>query len=281
MAVTWLHVSDFTSGAAIPMTGTWCLRRWWSRSPTYRRQGRRPDLIFATGDVAHGGSRPSMRRRRRFSTPCWQRPGWRRRLFVSSPAIMTWIVTRATAWPGPSNSREERTGISPGKRKPHLRDKLGAFAKWYRSLLPPRPGSSRPTPPAGRRKSWRWTGGGLAFCRSTARCSARTIMTTASCWLAAVVWTAGWRSFETEAGSDDWAEFIIRSIGCMTFERSNISAKLRDNADIVLRGHLHEIDAEHVAGVLGTCLHIAAGAAYQSPEMAEPRHLRDVGWRPA
>lgn len=49
-------------------------------------------------------------------------------------------------------------------------------------------------------------------------------------------------------------------------ERSNITALIRDNFDVILRGHLHENDAEAVAGVTGSALHLSCGAAYQGSD---------------
>ena len=46
-------------------------------------------------------------------------------------------------------------------------------------------------------------------------------------------------------------------------ERANITATLQDGVDLILRGHLHETNVQQVAGVAGSALHIAAGAAYQ------------------
>lgn len=47
-------------------------------------------------------------------------------------------------------------------------------------------------------------------------------------------------------------------------ERSNIRASLQDVMDVVLRGHLHETDAESAVARSGVALHLAAGATYQT-----------------
>lgn len=47
-------------------------------------------------------------------------------------------------------------------------------------------------------------------------------------------------------------------------ELPNIKSALRSTFDLVLSGHLHDNDAEHIAGVNGTALHLAAGATYQT-----------------
>ena len=47
-------------------------------------------------------------------------------------------------------------------------------------------------------------------------------------------------------------------------ERSNIRAKLAENVDVVLRGHLHEADVEQVVSPQGGVVYLAAGASYQT-----------------
>lgn len=55
MALSWLHVSDFHFKGGDPYDRDVVLRALVRSVRTYRAQGRKPDLIFATGDVAHGG----------------------------------------------------------------------------------------------------------------------------------------------------------------------------------------------------------------------------------
>jgi predicted MPP superfamily phosphohydrolase len=46
-------------------------------------------------------------------------------------------------------------------------------------------------------------------------------------------------------------------------ESANVKATLRDNSDLILSGHLHETDIEQAQGVIGSALHLSAGASYQ------------------
>src|SRR3954470_4832014 len=57
MPLTWLHVSDFHFRAGDPYDRDVVLRALVRSVREFRERGRRPDLIFATGDVAHGGKR--------------------------------------------------------------------------------------------------------------------------------------------------------------------------------------------------------------------------------
>lgn len=47
-------------------------------------------------------------------------------------------------------------------------------------------------------------------------------------------------------------------------ECANIKAALQEQADIILRGHLHENEVASIVDAHGGCLHLAAGACYQT-----------------
>src|SRR6185312_1287684 len=47
-------------------------------------------------------------------------------------------------------------------------------------------------------------------------------------------------------------------------EQSNVKSGLSSSVDCILSGHLHRTDAELVAGLHGTVLHLVAGATYQT-----------------
>ncbi|PPC90338.1 MAG: hypothetical protein CTY34_08195 [Methylobacter sp.] len=47
-------------------------------------------------------------------------------------------------------------------------------------------------------------------------------------------------------------------------ERSNVKSALQQHADFVLRGHLHQNEADSLVNPQGSCFHIAAGACYQT-----------------
>src|SRR4051794_14867048 len=51
----WLHVSDFHFKSGDPYDRDVVLRALVRSVAEFRANGRQPDLIFATGDVAHGG----------------------------------------------------------------------------------------------------------------------------------------------------------------------------------------------------------------------------------
>src|ERR1043166_607501 len=55
MQVSWLHVSDFHIRGGDPYDRDVVLKTLVRSVKYFREQGRAADLIFATGDIAHGG----------------------------------------------------------------------------------------------------------------------------------------------------------------------------------------------------------------------------------
>src|SRR6478736_2618334 len=55
MQVSWLHVSDFHIRGGDPYDRDVVLKTLVKSVRYFREHGRAPDLIFATGDIAHGG----------------------------------------------------------------------------------------------------------------------------------------------------------------------------------------------------------------------------------
>ena len=52
MSVTWLHISDFHVRGGDPYDRDVVLRSLVKSVGEYRKRGRAPDVIFATGDIA-------------------------------------------------------------------------------------------------------------------------------------------------------------------------------------------------------------------------------------
>ena len=55
MKLTWLHISDFHFREGDPYDRDLVLRALVHSVAWFREHGRTPDLIFATGDIAHSG----------------------------------------------------------------------------------------------------------------------------------------------------------------------------------------------------------------------------------
>src|SRR4030088_1314290 len=55
VSITWLHISDFHVKSGDPYDRDVVLGALVKSAAEYRRSGRSPDLIFATGDIAYSG----------------------------------------------------------------------------------------------------------------------------------------------------------------------------------------------------------------------------------
>src|SRR4051812_45113025 len=55
--ITWLHISDFHVRSGDPYDRDVVLQALVKSVADYHERGRSPDLIFATGDIAHSGKR--------------------------------------------------------------------------------------------------------------------------------------------------------------------------------------------------------------------------------
>lgn len=49
-------------------------------------------------------------------------------------------------------------------------------------------------------------------------------------------------------------------------EQPIVKASLRDRFDCILSGHLHQTDVESISGTFGSCVHLTAGASYQTSQ---------------
>jgi hypothetical protein len=132
MKVTWLHISDFhirdgdsydrdvVLGALVRSVREMGVR-----------QGRRPDLIFATGDIAHAGKASQYKQATKFFDALLDATGLdRSRLFVI-PGNHDIDRDQGRWLARTLDSREEADAyFAPGAPKPHLQ-KLGAYRDWY------------------------------------------------------------------------------------------------------------------------------------------------------
>jgi DNA repair exonuclease SbcCD nuclease subunit len=100
------------------------------------RQGRQPDLIFATGDIAHAGKASEYKRATAFFDALLEATGLeRRRLFVIpgnhdvDRGQGRWLKRTL------ESGEEADAYFSPDSPKPHLTQKLGAFRDWYNTYF--------------------------------------------------------------------------------------------------------------------------------------------------
>jgi tetratricopeptide (TPR) repeat protein len=271
MAVCWLHVSDFHFRTGDAYDRDVVLQALVASIRQFRERGdglrRRPDLIFATGDVAHGGKTGEYAPATAFFDALLEAAGVdKRHLFVipgnhDADRDIGDDLKRTLA-----TGEEADTYFRPGKGKPHITQKQGAFAGWYDGYFD-----------------------GIRTFTQDSTCGAPEVVEVNGSRLAILPLNSALFSAGREEDPDhgklwlgrrclDGAVSELDKIGdglklalvhhpldwLHDVERSAIKAALRGAVDGILQGHLHESDVEDVAGVAGGALHMAAGACYQT-----------------
>ena len=262
--VTWLHVSDFHFRGGDPYDRDVVLRALIKSVKDFREKGRKPDLIFATGDVAYSGKPEEYKLATKFFDDLLKAADLDRdRLFVV-PGNHDVDRDRCVGLQRTLESEEEAVQYF-GQSGPlaHLVKGQGSFRKWYNKYF--KGVRSQPD-------------------RST--CRLLKDVTVGDVKIGVLLINSALFSRDDD---DHWKLWIgrrcldhaIKQLGGIEaefkvalmhhplewlngVERSNIKATLQKNVDFVLRGHLHEDEVEAVASVHGHALHLTAGAAYNS-----------------
>ena len=261
--LTWLHLSDFHVRSDDSYDRDVVLRALVASVRHFRETGRKPDVVFATGDVAYSGKPSEYEIASRFFDELLEAVELdRSRLFVI-PGNHDVDRDRGVGLARTLTSREEADAyFAPSYERAHLTQKQAAFFEWYRDFFAGI--RERPTSSCGPVELLE--GGGM-------RVAVLPINSALFCqgeddheklWV-------GRRSVESgtdalrELSADLRIVLIHHPLEWLAdLERANIRAKLASTADVLLRGHLHETDVATVVSPEGRMLHLAAGAAYQT-----------------
>ncbi|HEX9938592.1 MAG TPA: tetratricopeptide repeat protein [Longimicrobium sp.] len=264
MAVTWLHVSDFHIRTGDGYDRNVVLKSLVASVKRFREQGRAPDLVFATGDIAFSGKEAEYALATEFFDELLGAVALsRERLFVIpgnhdvDRDLGKWLA-RTLA------SREDADDyFDPAAPKIHLTQKLAAYVVWHDEFF--RGIRTAPTNTT--------CGPVEAIEINGTKLGILPINTALFCWddedHAKLV--VGRRALEPALEelralrADLNVGLIHHPLDWLNdVERSNIRASLQANVDVLLRGHLHESDVESTVSASGGFLHVAAGAAYQT-----------------
>jgi tetratricopeptide (TPR) repeat protein/predicted phosphodiesterase len=264
VGITWLHISDFHVRSGDPYDRDVVLGALVKSAAEYRHQGRSPDLIFATGDIAHSGKPQEYELAEKFFDDLLSAVDLpKERLFVI-PGNHDVDRDLGIGLARTLDSREEADKyFHPDRPHPHLTQKLDAYLKWhnrYFAGIRAAPGNSTcalvdPINLNGHRLGILLVNSAL-FCQDDedhARlCVGRRCLQPALVKL-------------NELNADLKIALIHHPLEWLNpIEASNIQAELESSVDILLRGHLHEARIESIASPEGESLRCAAGAAYQS-----------------
>jgi hypothetical protein len=132
MQVSWLHVSDFHIRGGDPYDRDVVLKTLVKSVRYFHDHGRAPDLIFATGDIAHGGKPAEYELATKFFDDLLDAAKVeKRRLFVI-PGNHDVDRSLGVGLARTLASREDSDSyFNPDLPKPHLTQKMGAFLSWY------------------------------------------------------------------------------------------------------------------------------------------------------
>ncbi len=263
MAVTWLHVSDFHLSDKGPYNQEVILNALVSSVKRFREEkGRKPDLIFATGDIASQGKAKEYEFATKFFDDLLDAAGLNRdRLFIV-PGNHD-VDRSAGEFLVRSISSEESADRFFSLDKPisHLRDKFQAFSEWYNAYF----NTIRAFP-------------------SNTTCSPVEIVTINNIRIAVLPLNSalfciddhdheklfiGNRCLDEAkkqlSSSDITIALVHHPLEWLSpVEQAKIRRKLVESVDLLLQGHFHQLASESIISAQGEYLKLAAGAAWQT-----------------
>lgn len=263
--VRWLHISDLhvRTGDSYDRDVVFgALVR--SVKEFRERQDRAPDLVFATGDIAHAGQPEEYVIATDFFDRLLEAAGLDRNRLYAVPGNHDVDRNLGKQLSRTLYSRDEADEyFRPGARKLHLTQKLGSYLRWTESYF----GTSRKMPHDS-------TCGPVELVEVRAHKLCILPINTASfcqddgdheklfvgrrCLSDALKKVEGAGAHLKMALMHHPVEFLSG------LERQQIRAGLVDNLDIVLTGHVHEAGIANVQMSAGRILYCAAGATYQT-----------------
>ncbi|MFN0104157.1 MAG: metallophosphoesterase family protein [Bryobacteraceae bacterium] len=264
MSLTWLHISDFHIRAGDPYDRDVVLGALVDSVAEYAKRGRRPDLIFATGDIAFSGKAAEYEIAGKFFDHLLSAVGLEKsRLFVipgnhDADREVGLDLLRTL-------ESEERSSLyfHPDRVKPHLAMKMRAYLDWHNRYfagvrVAPEKSTCGPVELAvvSNHRIGILPINSALFCQDDN--DHNKLWVGRRCLEAALEELKGLNAELHVALMHHPLDWL-----CST-ESSNIQAALEEAAHVMLRGHLHETRIESVASADGAMLRFAAGAAYQS-----------------
>jgi predicted MPP superfamily phosphohydrolase len=265
MSVTWLHISDLHLRSGESYDRDVVLRALVRSVRAFREQdGRAPDLIFATGDIAHSGAHDEYVVATRFFDELLGAAGLSRAHLYVVPGNHDVDRTLGSQLSRTLYSRGEADGyFDPNIPKLHLTQKLGAFLRWHQSYfegIREMPSDSTCGPAEAAEVQGHRIGvlpiNTALFCGVDG--DHEKLFVGRRCLDPALEDLENLKVDLKIALLHHPPEFLS------PLERQQIRAGLIDHVDIILTGHLHEAGIAGIDMWTGRNLYCAAGAAYQT-----------------
>jgi tetratricopeptide (TPR) repeat protein/predicted MPP superfamily phosphohydrolase len=264
MAFTWLHVSDFHFREGDPYDRDVVLKALVASVRRYRDEGRRADLIFATGDVAFSGKPKEYELATRFFDDLLAAAGLKRPQLFVVPGNHDVDRAAGRGLARTLETREESDGyFDPAGQWFHLRAKQAAFKQWFDEYFK-----------------------GVRTFPDKSTCGPVEVVTIGDAKLGVLPINSALFCLDDTDHEKLWVG--RRCLGAALselkklaaplnvalmhhpldwlngIEGPNIKVSLQEGVDFVLRGHLHSPDIESVVSVGGGNVRLAAGAAYDT-----------------
>jgi predicted phosphodiesterase len=264
MTVSWLHVSDFHFKSGDPYDRDVVLGALVNSVKWFREHGRQPDLLFATGDVAHSGQESEYQAATPFfDALCGAAGVEKHRLFVipgnhdvDRPFGVGLARTLAT--------REEADAyFGPSIPKPHIMQKQRAFVQWHNRYFDgirrfPENSTCGPV------EAVEVKGCKIGILPVNSALFCQDDYDHARLWIGRRCIDPAIKEMKNLGAALKIALVHHPLEWLHDAERANVRTALQSEVNLILRGHLHETDIQSVTGVMGDALHMAAGAAYQT-----------------
>jgi tetratricopeptide (TPR) repeat protein/predicted phosphodiesterase len=263
-SITWLHVSDFHFRGGDPYERDVVLGALVKSVKRFREEGRTPDLIFVTGDIAHGGKPSEYGVASPFFDALLEAAGLdKRRLFLvpgnhDVDRDLCVGLQRTLA-----SEEESARYFAPPVPKVHLTQAQGAFRLWYDRYFE----GIRVYPDGstcGPVELVQVRGVNIGILPVNTALFCQDDHDHAKLWIGRRCLRPALEELRALHAHLNIALGHHPLEWLHDEERSNIRADLRAGVDVVLRGHLHENDAESVIDAGGAALHVSAGAAYDT-----------------
>lgn len=264
--LTWLHISDLHFEPTGNFDRTSVLEGMHKLVESYGRDGTfKPDLVFVTGDVANRGADKEYDEAGKFFDKLLHKLSLEReRLFVvpgnhDIDRTQGWLLARTLA-----NEEESDDFFSNAARshEKHLA-KLRAFREWharYFKGVRDTDAFSACAPPT--TVAVRGLRVAVLSLNSATFClddSDHNKLWVGRSWLHHAVSTI-------DHNADLRVALMHHPIDWLhDEERGQIKSELAEHVDVVLRGHLHDNEAEAAASATQHVVHLAAGATWQAP----------------
>lgn len=261
-AIKWLHISDLHLKAADPFDHDLVLNALLRSFPGLVKRFGVPDFVIVTGDLSFSGKADEFARVTTFLDgllSCAQLP--KSRLFVipgNHDVDRRGGIGLARSL---TTASESDAYFAPAANLPHVRDKLNAFVEWHdryfdgiRTFPRNRTYHIEQVEIGSRR-------GELTLFNSALFCQDNDDFGKLSLGRRQVMDAV--EQSTAPPGTLRMAAMHHPFSWLNSVESPQVKAAIQDAFDCVLRGHLHENEAEAVAGSSGEVLHLAAGATYQ------------------